>query len=282
MGAPTRNLNPTRNPQTAVAIVVGLAFAWLPSALAPAAYAGNQSVQLAARLIPERLGHGTSIGLGFEIGGSAGIPPPLRIVDLRYPANFGVALSGLGLDTCSAATLETAGPAGCPPNSIMGHGSALGEIPFGPSIIHEGATVTIARAEDQNGHIALLFDAQGISPVQANIVFPGLLLPARQPYGGDIRIAVPLVPSLPEAPDVAVVALHAMLGPQGLTYYEQVDGVTVPYTPKGILLPERCPAAGFPFSATLAFQSGERETASTRVRCPAKAAHHHGRRHRHR
>jgi hypothetical protein len=159
----------------------------------------------------------------------------------------------------------------------MGRGSALGEIPFGPSMIDEPATVTITRAEDVNGHIALLFDAQGISPVQANIVFTGVLLSARPPYGGDIRIAVPLVPSLPEAPDVAVVALHATLGPQGLTYYEHVPGGTVPYTPKGIVLPERCPSAGFPFTATLAFEGGEHENASTRVRCPPTAM----RRHRH-
>jgi hypothetical protein len=266
----------------AFAIAVGLGLACQSSAFAPAAFAGRQSVKLAAQLTPEHLGRGTSIALGFEIHSPPGnVPPPLRIVDLRYPANFGVALSGLGIEACNAPTLETLGPAGCPPDSIMGRGSALGEIPFGPSMIDEHATVTIARAEDVNGHIALLFDAQGISPVQANIVFTGVLLPARRPYGGDIMIAVPLVPSLPEAPDVAVVALHAMLGPQGLTYYEQVPGGAIPYTPRGIILPERCPSAGFPFTATLAFEGGEHESASTRVRCPPKATRsRHHRRHR--
>jgi hypothetical protein len=159
----------------------------------------------------------------------------------------------------------------------MGRGAAQGEIPFGPAIIHENASVTIARAEDENGHITLLFDARGISPVAANIVFVGVLLPARSPFGGDIRIAIPLVPSLPEAPDVAVVGLQATLGPVGLTYFEQVGGVSVPYTPRGILLPERCPRPGFPFAATVAFFGGTHASAQTHVRCPATAAGAHSR-----
>jgi hypothetical protein len=198
------------------------------------------------------------------------VPPPLQTIDVRYPANLGIALSGLGLETCSAPTLEMLGPAGCPPNSLMGGGTALGEIPFGPTIIHESATVTIARAENENGQIAVLFDAQGISPVEANLVFSGLLLPSRGPYGGDLRIAVPLVPSLPEAPDVAVVELHATLGPAGLTYYERVNGTNVPYTPRGVMLPDRCPHAGFRFAATIAFVGDARARARTRVRCPAR------------
>jgi hypothetical protein len=202
----------------------------------------------------------------------------VQLIDLRYPQNLGIAVSGLGIETCTATVLELLGPPGCPPNSLMGHGTALGEIPFGPAIIRESAALTIARADNQNGQIALLFDAQGISPVQANLVFTGVLLPSRRPYGGDIRIAVPLVPSLPEAPDVAVVALRATLGPAGLTYYEQAHGVNVPYTPRGILLPERCPGTGFPFAATIAFVGGLRSSAATRVRCPRPASHR--RRHR--
>jgi hypothetical protein len=241
------------------------------ASIATQAASGAQALRLSARLTPEQLGRSTTIGIGFEIQSPAGrVPPPVQLIDLRYPENLGIALSGLGIDTCTVPTLELLGPAGCPPDSLMGRGTAAGEIPFGPAIIHENATVTIVRAENQNGQIALLFDAQGISPVEANLVFAGLLLPSQHPYGGDIRIAVPLVPSLPEAPDVAVVALSATLGPAGLTYYEQAHGASVPYTPRGILLPERCPGAGFPFSATIAFFGGERSSATTRVRCPRR------------
>lgn len=256
----------------AAALAAALAFQIGPGAQESSA--ANQSARLSAQLTPEHLGRSTTIGVSFAIEDRVDrVPPPLQTVEIRYPANFGIALSGLGVESCTAQTLETLGPPGCPPNSLMGHGTAFGEIPFGPTIVHETAAVTIVRAEDQNGRIALLFDAQGISPVDANLVFGGIVLPTRPPYGGDIRISVPLVPSLPEAPDVAVVALQATIGPVGLTYYERVHGTSVPYSPRGIVLPGRCPRAGFPFATAIAFVGGSRASAYTHVRCPARSAH---------
>ncbi len=248
-----------------------LAAACLPTALAGAA----QSVRLSATLTPNRLGRPASIGLTLQIAAPANkVPPPATQIDLDYPKNLGIALSGLGIETCTATTLELLGPGGCPADSIMGYGTALGEIPFGPEIIKESAIVTIARAEDQDGHIALLFDARGITPVVANVVLPGVLLPAQPPYGGDIRIDVPLIPSLPEAPDVAVVQLTATIGPAaGLRYVEKQGGRTVSYTPKGILLPDRCPRGGFPFATALAFSDGSHASASARVHCPRVKSH---------
>jgi hypothetical protein len=227
------------------------------------------SMHLKAALTPERLGGPTSIGVGIEfIAADGRTPPPLRRVEVRYPNNLGLALSGLGIEVCTAAALELGGPAACPANSVMGYGSAIGEIPFGPVVVKEPATLTIVRAEDQNGQIAMLFDAQGITPVKANIVLPGVLLPARPPYGGNISIALPLVPSLPEAPDVSVGELQATLGPaSGLVYSEERGGQSVPYSPKGILLPNSCPRGGFQFSATASFIDGTSAIAHARVPC---------------
>jgi hypothetical protein len=236
----------------------------------PATAWGQPSVHLTPSLTPKHLGRGTSIGLAIHIDAPPGkVPPPLTQINLRYPSEFGIALSGLGIETCTAPTLELLGPSGCPPDSVMGYGSALGEIPFGPEIIRESAKVTIVRAEDQNGQIALLFDAEGLSRVKAIIVFSGVLLPARAPYGGDIHIAVPLVPSLPEAPDVAVVKLTATIGPAaGLVYSERRGEEVLNYSPKGILMPDRCPRGGFPFAAGVAFENAPSAHARTRVRCP--------------
>jgi hypothetical protein len=236
--------------------------------------AARQSVHLSASLTPERLGAGSTIGMAIRIAAPARrAPAPVREIDLRYPNNLGIAVSGLGLETCTAAVLEAEGPAGCPADSFMGRGTALAVVPFGPELIHETAHVTIVRAEDQDGFIALLFDAQGLSPVRANIVLAARLLPSAPPYGGRLRIEVPLIPSLPEAPPVAVIALQATLGPQGLTYYESSHGEEVPYTPKGILLPDRCPPGGFPFATALTFEDGGRASARTTVRCPGDAGH---------
>jgi hypothetical protein len=250
---------------TALAAVLACA-CWLP-----ACAAAEQSIQLQAAFTPERLGHDTSLSLSFQIAAPAGeVPSPVTAIGFRYPRNLGITSTGLGVERCTAATLQHVGPTGCPTDSVMGLGSATGEIEFGPEIISEGAKITILRAKDQDGHIAMLFNAFAESPVQANIVIPGLLLPGPAPFGGHIQISVPLVESLPEAPDVATVQIHVMIGPAaGLRYTERVHGRTIHYTPNGILLPRHCPRGGFPFAATFGFQDGS----------PRKR---HGHRHRHR
>ena len=247
-------------------LVAALLCAALPTTVHAA-----QTVRLDATLTPERLGHGTTIGFGFQITAPAGrVPPPLTRVEVRYPSDLGIALSGLGLATCTPSTLEAFGPAGCSADSRMGYGTALAEIPIGPEIIHETAHLTLLRAPTQNGRLALLFYAEGTAPVNTQIFLPGLLLPAPAPFGGRIDIKVPLVPSLPEAPAVAVVKLRSTIGPEHLTYYEHLHRRWVGYRPKGILLPDNCPPGGFPFAATLTFLDGTHASAQTTVPCPAK------------
>lgn len=228
-----------------------------------------QSVKLQATLTPERLGQGTTIGFGFQIATPAKrVPPPLTGVEVSYPVELGFALSELGLATCSAETLEASGPEGCPANSLMGLGTALAEIPVGPEILHETAHVTIVRTTERSGHLALLIYADGETPVSAQIVFPGLVSPAAPPFGGRLDMSIPLVPSLPEAPDVAVVQFHSTLGPSHLRYHEHIHGRVVQYEPKGIPLPDQCPRGGFPFAARFTFQDGSYANAHTTVPCP--------------
>jgi hypothetical protein len=226
-------------------------------------------VRLTTTLTPERLGHGTTVGFGFDIAAPAHrVPPPLTGLDVRYPRGLGPGSSGLGLATCSEAKLEALGPAGCPPDSRMGYGSALTEIAFGPETVEETADIAIVRAPSNSRHLALLFYANGRTPVDAQIVFRGLLTPAPPPFGGGIHIDVPLVPSLPEAPDVSVVRVRSTIGPQHLTYFEEVNGRRVAYKPHGIPLPDRCPRGGFRFAAEFSFQDGSHANAQTAVPCP--------------
>jgi len=231
----------------------------------------TQSVRLQATLTPERLGHGTTIGFGFQIATPAKqVPPPLTGVEVSYPVELGFALSELGLAMCSAETLEVSGPEGCPANSLMGLGTALVEIPVGPEILYETVHVTIVRTTERSGHLALLIYADGETPVSAQIVFPGLVSPAAPPFGGRLDMSIPLVPSLPGAPDVAVVQFRSTLGPLHLRYHEHIHGRVVQYEPKGIPLPNRCPRGGFRFAASFAFQDGSRSNAHTIVPCPTK------------
>ena len=229
---------------------------------------------MSAAFEPMRLGGRTTLEFGFGFKVPPGqVPPPLTGIELRYPANLGLGLSGLGLSTCTVAQLEAYGPGGCPSDAVMGFGEVSTGIVLGTKIVSENAPITVMRAPYTDGHLAVLFYAQGTVPVDARVIFPGLLLPAPSPFGGEVNIKVPLVETLPGAPYVSVIRLHSTIGPRKVVYYEQVDGRTLAYRPLGILLPPNCPKRGFPFSAWFTFADGTRSSAATRVRCPARPRH---------
>lgn len=228
-----------------------------------------RTATLSAAFDPLRLGQRTTLDFGFSFSAPAGeVPPPLTQIELLYPSNLGIGLSGLGLATCRAPALEASGLTGCAPNSIMGHGVVLTGIVLGSTKISETAPITVLRAPDRQGRLSLLFFAEGTKPVSTTVIFSGLLLPAPIPFGGRVHIGVPLVPTLPGAPDVSVVNMHSTLGPKGVIYYERADGATLAYRPRGILLPPRCPRHGFPFAADFTFADGTSAKAQTVIRCP--------------
>jgi hypothetical protein len=230
--------------------------------LAPASAQATQLTSISADFSPLRLGSPTALSLGFDVRTPDGsLPSPLTSIDFHYPTNLGIGTSGLGLATCTQAKLSFDGPKTCPPNSIMGRGSALAEFQISPEVSEETAEIALVAGPSQNGYLKLLISATGDYPVAARIVMSTLLLP------GQLRIEVPLVAGLPEGPDVAVVRVKVTIG-GNLTYYERSHGKKVAYRPQGILLPKRCPAGGFRFRASFSFLDGTRSEAQTVVKCP--------------
>jgi hypothetical protein len=235
----------------------------------PGAVRAQQSLSLRASLTPDLLDRETTIGFDFAISAPHGqVPSPLTGVALRYPGDVGLVVSGLGLDVCTPTTLRVLGPAGCPAEARMGTGSATVEIPVGPVIVRESALIAVERAETKNERFALTFEAEGTSPIVAHLALPALLLSAESPFGGSVAIEPPLVPSVPEAPNVSVVRLRAEIGPQHLTYFRRQNGRLVPYTPRGVRLPKVCPSGGFPFTVAVNFLDGTHARARTTVPCP--------------
>jgi hypothetical protein len=216
-----------------------------------------------AAFTPERLGAATTVSVAFQIVSGGGAPAALTGVEIAYPRNLGFATSGLGLAACSPIELEVEGPAACPANSHMGYGSALVEIPIGPELVQEAVRLALFAGPSPDGYLHLLVSATGESPVIALVVLSGELFP------GHLSIVVPPIPSLPEAPYVALVEMHLTLGGH-LTYYEDVRGRSVAYHPAGVGLPSRCPRGGFPFAATFAFLDGSASRARTAVLCPRR------------
>jgi hypothetical protein len=236
----------------------------------PTSSLAEPSVGFHAALVPERPGHRVSAQFSIQIAGPGGaVPPPLTQASVRYPAGLGLALSGLGIESCTRQTLELIGAQGCPASSIMGEGSAIAEIQFGPDVLSEEAHVSLLRTPERPGdQLAMLFLVDAEHPVSAQPILDGLLSATPPPYGGRIDIAIPPIESLPGASDVALVRIHLVIGPRSLTYYEHVAGKLIPYHPRGLRLPAHCPRGGYPFALALRFLDGSQGTATTSVPCP--------------
>lgn len=86
-------------------------------------------------------------------------------------------------------------------------------------------------------------------------------------------MTVPLLESLPGAPDVSIVHFHATLGPENLHYYEYAHGKRIRFQPKGVPLPTTCPPDGFQFAAQLTFLGGATSSAHATVPCPKTLRH---------
>jgi hypothetical protein len=242
-----------------------LALALALVALGPAsAHGAGERASMRASFRPEHLGAPSTISIRLNVaGGPRGVPAPLRQVDVLLPAEMGFATSGLGVAACDPHALEVLGPDVCPANSRIGSGAAVVEIPIGPVVRQEHVRLSLFAAPSPDGYLHVLICAVGEFPVIAQIVLTSVLLPRQ------LQIDVPLVPSLPAAPDVSLVEMNATLG-GALTYYEVVHGHVAAYHPRGVGLPPRCPRGGFKFAAGFAFLDGSRASAHTAVPCPRR------------
>jgi hypothetical protein len=258
-------------------LLVAAAVAAFASALLSANSMAVQSASLAASFHPEHLGAPTTISLAFQISSvPSDTQTPLRSVSVQLPNEMGIATSGLGLQNCLVSRLEALGPKGCPANALMGRGTATAEIPIGGQVIAESARIELFSAPVRSGRLALLVYASAEFPVYAQLVFPATIAPTAPPYSEAIETSVPLVPSLPGAPDVAVTRFQMTLGAtsEGLghfAYYRHVHGRRVSYIPRGLQLPSRCPKGGFPFEAHFVFEDQTTAAAHTSVACPRRA-----------
>ena len=206
---------------------------------------------------------------GFKITASGGaVPSALTGVDLHLPAGMELSSSTLGQVTCHSEALIAQGVSGCARNSLMGLGTALVEMSIESELIRETTSIAAFIGPSENEHTVILFYAEGNTPVQTFLVFPGQLLPDSGAYGGRLDTVVPLIESLPGAPDVAVVSFQSTIGPNHVVYYDHRHGRVVHFQPRGIAIPTRCPSGGFPFSADFSFLDGSHVTARRAVRCP--------------
>lgn len=251
---------------------LALALVLLIAVCAPeAASAASERATLEASFSPNRLGESTTISFAFHVETADGLAPsPMTSLDLQMPAGINYTATTLGLAICKPDALLADGLAGCSPNSRLGYGNALVEVPFGVGSGKELPGLQAVMGPPRNGNIVVLFYANGLWPVYAQLVFTGEVLPDSGRFGSQLATTVPPVQSVPDGPDVSIVSARTTIGPSHLTYYRHRHGRLVPFHPIGVSVPERCPHGGFPFSAEFGFQDGSRTSASTAVPCPRR------------
>ncbi len=195
-----------------------------------------------------KFGAGAAVKAEYHITGTEyeNSPPPLKEVVFYLPT--GTKLHPGGFKTCPKSNLEPAGmgPSGCPKGSAAGPvGEALGFVTLGGERVKEKATIESFYSEGGG----LEFYTSGHSPVSLEILSSGFYknLGGGEGFGPKFIAEVPLVPSLPGAPDVSVenikVEAGSAIGPKNKpkkdTYYGRV--------------PTKCPKGYFLVKSELAF-----------------------------
>ncbi|HEX3391712.1 MAG TPA: hypothetical protein VHS55_04055, partial [Solirubrobacteraceae bacterium] len=135
------------------------------------AASATQLASISAGFSPERLGGHSALRLSFHIGTTDGtLPSALTGLDFRFPADLGIATSGLGVASCNPTRLAQEGPKACPPNSIMGTGSALAKFQVSPEISEEPASLALVAGASPSGSVRMLVGATGVYPVSTRIL----------------------------------------------------------------------------------------------------------------
>jgi hypothetical protein len=213
------------------------------------------------------LGAGAASHLEWTIKGTeyGGFPPPLIGVVTYLPA--GTKINSAGFTPCSPTSLKNIGAKSCPKSSkITTAGFANGFVTFGEERVPEKVSIEgfIAPAG------ALQFLVQGKTPASFEFISPSARSSVGAPYGPKYNSEVPLVETVPGAPDASTESITVTVGSAikkngKPLYYGQV--------------PTKCPKGGFPLKSELIFANiaalparapGEIVTSTYKAPCPRK------------
>jgi hypothetical protein len=222
------------------------------------AHAAETSATITPTLLPDKLGAkgALSLTMGYA-GGEAGVPSPLRRAVLRLPAGLGIDIPELR--SCAVARLRASGPSGCPAQSEIGRGHALAEVHAGSQFLTESISLWLFLGPLHGFEPTFEILGQGYTPFDQRVVFTGTALTDHPPYGEDLVMSIPPIPTLPLEPDASILTMSLTIGTDGPRRPRDGDTVTVPRS---------CPAGGFPFAAEFSYLDGATGSALAKVPCP--------------
>jgi hypothetical protein len=234
------------------ALCVSLAFCVVLPAGAQAATVSS----LTPSFSPDRLGVGTALTVGIDYSNQqGGIPAPVSHAVLHLPAGMSIDLHGVGI--CPKSRLEKNAGRGCPASSKIGAGSALMGAHLGSLNMDESATLTAWRGPNREGLPTLEIAGQGLSPLSERVVLVGVLQPDHSPYGQELTLSIPPIPTLPTEPDASTLRFLLTVGS---AHGARGGGQ--------LRVPRACPAEGFPFAVDFTYADGSTSSSAATAPCP--------------
>jgi hypothetical protein len=212
---------------------------------------------IAASFQPDRLGALGALTVTINLAGSAlSDPPPLRRSILRLPAGLGVEIPHLR--SCEPERLRLLGARGCPSQSRLGVGRAFVRAPLGSQLVGESISLWVFLGPLRNLQPTFEMLAQGYTPFDERVVLSGTVLQDNPPYGEDLVLPIPAIPTLPLEPVASVAWMSLTIGSSRRSARESNTTVE----------PASCPLGGFPFAAELTYENGSTQNVSAATPCP--------------
>ena len=237
-----------------LAILLALAICASPAS----ATQSSTTATITPTLSPDRLGAEGALQLTINYSSSeAAVPLPVSSSVLRFPAGLGVEIPHLR--SCSLSRLRAQGPKACPPQSLLGHGHAVAEAQAGSQIVSEGIQLTLFVGPFHNLQPTFEILGRGYTPFDEQVVLTGTVRPDNPPYGEDLVLSIPPIPTLPLEPDASIVSMSLTVGTAKPRH---------PITVNTIVVPPSCPTGGFPFAAEFTYADGSTSSALSDAACP--------------
>jgi hypothetical protein len=248
----------SRAPTVLREVVLGALLALAACATLTTTARAGASATITPSLSPDRLGAKGALVVTIRYAeGKSGVPLPVRRAVLRFPAELGIEIPHLR--SCAIARLRARGANGCPAQSLLGRGHALAEAQAGSQIITEDISLWLFLGPFHNLQPTFEILGQGYTPFDERVVLAGTVLPDNPPYGEDLVMSIPPIPTLPLEPDASIVSMSLTVGASKPRHPRDANTVVVPPS---------CPAGGFPFAAEFTYADNSTGSARATAPCP--------------
>jgi hypothetical protein len=219
------------------------------------ATAGETHAAIVPSIVPDRHDAQETLMIAVRFTGEASaVPAPLRRAVIAMPAGFGIDIPVLR--SCAPSSLRRRGVLGCSAHARIGEGRALAEARVGSQLITEQMRLWIFTGPPEGLAPSVEILAQGYTPFAERLVFHAWMQPAPAPYGEEIVLSLPTIPTLPLEPSASITALWLTLGESG-------RGAP------GLIVPTVCPAGGFQLAAEFTYAYGASSSVQATAGCPS-------------